>query len=343
MAFRSISASVGKHNNGQTNCYNHLPDQSTIIGLLNSIPAANGGTAGDRNRLLSLPYELKPPTCAPGLYDAIRAFQSRQNMLGMRPLLSVDGHVDPGGATLQRLNGLADDTLIVLAPIPSPHSAAPVPPAPTPQTLTLSGTDWDFLDLTEVSLALGPVRIGSGQIQVRNAENVIGLNFASAGIQAGVSPIPGVPDSAFGTFVRGNLSSFLKLFFSPQAHPFKVGDIFKNPLNVAGDLKLRDLTTGLMVVLKGETGVVINGTQVSLVFFGVPFFQGLSGVFLPAAPFAILEALGRLLLEGKFPLPNAVGTFAKTSPGIAGASVSGSTAWITNAQLQGFSRNAGRR
>jgi hypothetical protein len=38
-------------------------------------------------------------------------------------------------------------------------------------------------------------------------------------------------------------------------------------------------------------------------------------------------------MEGKFPMPNAVGTFGKTSSGIAGGSLSVATARITNAQF----------
>jgi hypothetical protein len=101
MSFQTISASVGMHKDGTTNCFNQPADVSTIVKLLNSISSAEGGTK-DSN-LLSF-------ASATQLYQAIRSFQQKQNALGRLPLLSVDGHVDPNDKTLARLNSLSSAT-----------------------------------------------------------------------------------------------------------------------------------------------------------------------------------------------------------------------------------------
>jgi hypothetical protein len=90
-----IDASVGKHKNGTTECYNVTKDQSTIIRLLNRIGRSDSGC-----REAPLPDHPLWGKCSPALYQAILTFQRRHG-------LSVDGHVDPRGATLRKLNGLA--------------------------------------------------------------------------------------------------------------------------------------------------------------------------------------------------------------------------------------------
>jgi len=97
MSSETIGASVGMHNNGATNCFNQAPDVAKIIKLLNMISAAEGGAAADK--LPSSPSAIQ-------LYRPILRFQQVQNNLGRTPRLSVDGHVDPGDATLARLNQL---------------------------------------------------------------------------------------------------------------------------------------------------------------------------------------------------------------------------------------------
>lgn len=92
-----IHASVGMHKNGTKNCYNLPPDVQAIVELLNLVSAAEGA-----------PADPMSPSASPAdLYRAIRNFQQKQNDLGRVPRLSVDGHVDPFGPTLARLNQLA--------------------------------------------------------------------------------------------------------------------------------------------------------------------------------------------------------------------------------------------
>jgi hypothetical protein len=92
----SIGASVGMHNNGTTNCYNRPLDVEKIVNLLNGVAVSDGGPS------------VKLPDSPSGrqLYQAILRLQQTQNNKGSTPRLSVDGHVDPGGNTLARLNFL---------------------------------------------------------------------------------------------------------------------------------------------------------------------------------------------------------------------------------------------
>jgi hypothetical protein len=106
-----IQASVGMHHDGSVNCFNLPKDVATIIGLLNSISDTEGGTSGPSSTPLG-------PSASPRqLFEAILKFQQKQNDAGRTPRLSVDGHVDPGAATLARLNEIS-------------HRAKPAPPSP---------------------------------------------------------------------------------------------------------------------------------------------------------------------------------------------------------------------
>jgi hypothetical protein len=91
-----ISASVGKYAHGAKECYNVPKDQSTVIRLLNQISRSEGG-----RKESPLANNPRWGVCAPGLYQAILDFQAHNTGL------SVDGHVDPGGATVGKLNELA--------------------------------------------------------------------------------------------------------------------------------------------------------------------------------------------------------------------------------------------
>lgn len=110
-----IQASVGMYNTGTTPRHNLPGDVKTIIDLLNSIP---GGEGGKKDSAISA-SGVSPKI----LYDSIRIFQQKQNGLGKTPRLSVDGHVDPGGQTLNRLNALAGGK-----PAPQPYFLRARPP-----------------------------------------------------------------------------------------------------------------------------------------------------------------------------------------------------------------------
>jgi hypothetical protein len=113
MAARKIHASVGMHKNGTRNCFNLPSDVKTIVDLLNLVSSSDGA-----------PDDPLPASPSPTeLYQSIINFQQTQNDLGRMPRLSVDGHVDPGAPTLDRLNRLADRA-------PAPY--LPVLPDPVP-------------------------------------------------------------------------------------------------------------------------------------------------------------------------------------------------------------------
>lgn len=100
MGAERIHASVGMHHNGTVNCYNRKEDVTVVIKLLNAISNTEGGT-----KEAPLAASLSPKQ----LFFAILKFQKTQNERGRRvPRLSVDGHVDPGAATLDRLSEVAN-------------------------------------------------------------------------------------------------------------------------------------------------------------------------------------------------------------------------------------------
>src|SRR5262249_2795814 len=89
----STKASVGVRDDGFTQCHNNPQDQSAVVGLLNQISQVDGGCK-------EAPLAIKPRWgfCSPALHQAILKFRRKNKGL------SVDGHVDPGGATLRKLN-----------------------------------------------------------------------------------------------------------------------------------------------------------------------------------------------------------------------------------------------
>jgi hypothetical protein len=89
-----MQASVGVANGKQ--CYNTLRDQNIVIDLLNRIPGSLGGTAEN-----PLSQATHWGVCPPRLHRVIYDFQLRHR-------LSADGHVDPGEATIKKLNELAN-------------------------------------------------------------------------------------------------------------------------------------------------------------------------------------------------------------------------------------------
>ncbi len=106
----SIKASVGIRDDGVTQCHNATQDQSVVVGLLNQISQADGGCK-------EAPLAIKPRWgfCPPELHQAILRFQRKNKGL------SVDGHVDPGAATLRKLNEIASRAV---PPSSSPTTAS---------------------------------------------------------------------------------------------------------------------------------------------------------------------------------------------------------------------------
>lgn len=88
-----ITASVGMVD-GSTQCYNVASDQETVQNLLNDILLSAGG-AGH-----SLADPIQWGVVSPSLYQAIINFQTSNG-------LSVDGHVDPHGSAIARMETLA--------------------------------------------------------------------------------------------------------------------------------------------------------------------------------------------------------------------------------------------
>jgi hypothetical protein len=319
MAFDTIQASVGKHHNGTVNCFNLPSDVVVIVKLLNFIAKADGGTSDDR---------LDARASAANLYTAILRFQATQNTSGRMPRLSVDGHVDPGGTTLLRLNQFARK--------PGPVEPPDVPEEPiiwSPESpmrlIPLFATDWRFADAADAALALGNLRLATGRFRLQRADSIVDVHFHGIGFQiGGVSPFPSGP-TALLKFIRGNLSSFLKLALSPSTL-FVDGTILKNPVNVSGDLELRHLTEGFLIIFKGDTGVFVQGAQALLVYFGVSLSLILgTSTIVPNLPAIVVASL----IEGRLPFPNAVGILGKVSGGPAGSSISVTVGRIVNARI----------
>lgn len=112
---KTIRASVGLINGKQ--CYNRLDDLNVVFDLLNGIPAESGGLMV--RGLSQLKPSFQAGTCPAILHKGILSFQSFN-----RAELAVDGHVDPGGKTIAKLNQQQP-----LAPLPN---VAPAPPALPP-------------------------------------------------------------------------------------------------------------------------------------------------------------------------------------------------------------------
>jgi len=88
-----ITASVGMVD-GSTQCYNVASDQEIVQDLLNNILLSAGG-AGH-----SLSDPIQWGVVSPSLYQAIINFQTSNG-------LSVDGHVDPHGSAIARMEALS--------------------------------------------------------------------------------------------------------------------------------------------------------------------------------------------------------------------------------------------
>jgi hypothetical protein len=92
----SIAASVGRVDRKRS-CYNRWIDRETIRLLLNTIPKRDGGAS------FSLAPEMVPPgLISDKLYHAILDFQTFHS--GSPYHLFVDGHIDPHGKGIEKLN-----------------------------------------------------------------------------------------------------------------------------------------------------------------------------------------------------------------------------------------------
>jgi len=107
-----IQARVGRHNkqNGR-HCQNWADDQRIIVGLLNRIPAHQGGAGG------TLKPRLVAGIASDDLFAAILRFEDA-HFPGQR-----SGFVDPSGQMLKRLEVLADSSHT--QPLPEPDMAEP--------------------------------------------------------------------------------------------------------------------------------------------------------------------------------------------------------------------------
>jgi hypothetical protein len=110
----SIRGSVGKFASRTKQCFNFAPDQFKVIFLLNRIASADAGTEGNLEEDIS---NIAPGVATDDLVDAIEAFQSGQKLL-------VDGHVDPGEATITRLSALAAKSKVAGSGFPATERGA---------------------------------------------------------------------------------------------------------------------------------------------------------------------------------------------------------------------------
>jgi len=168
--FDSIQASVGKYNNGATNCYNVPKDVAVVVKLLNLIAQADGGT--NENKLTATPSPDQ-------LFRAILRFQQTQNNLGKTPRLSVDGHVDPGGLTLSRLNQVARR----IGPI-DPPDFPPDPPIPIPNPpILFRRSAWRIINTGNIDFSVLFAALSGGVITLQKMPepNIFNLLFAAVG------------------------------------------------------------------------------------------------------------------------------------------------------------------
>ncbi len=168
-----IKASVGIA--GGKQCYNVVSDQLIIIDLLNSIPVANGGCR--EKRLSGAP---RWGVCSGALHSAIVAFQSANG-------LSVDGHVDPGGRMIQKLNLLS---LLHQDPgnlTPQFGPDLPYPIGPTGESKPPAIWRVSDLSLSGLSVVSGAgAGAYSGQIKFSHPDNGdVALSIRGSGFAAG--------------------------------------------------------------------------------------------------------------------------------------------------------------
>lgn len=142
-----IDASIGKHRNGSTQCYNLPKDQLRVADLLDLVPKTQGGTEG--TLMLSLD-KIRWGIVDERLYKAVQVFQRKQ-------FGTTDGHVDPNQRTIRKLEELAFATDPTKT---TPDNRLPNQPnfdAPTPNDLPKTDSkfnNWFSFGLDAVGMGL---------------------------------------------------------------------------------------------------------------------------------------------------------------------------------------------
>jgi hypothetical protein len=155
-------------------------DVKTVVELLNNIGADRGGTRE---------APILTSSSARTLHDAIFRFQMKQNGLGRLPLLSGDGHVDPGDKTIVRLNQEAsppvgpDNPPVHILPAPVPV----VPPGVAPP----ASTAWHIVNSKSLSLSgliAGAAFLNMDLTHDSEPSQIFEVNFIGGGVSLG--PLP---------------------------------------------------------------------------------------------------------------------------------------------------------
>lgn len=172
--FQPVGASVGVANGRQM--ANRIADQETVMNLLSRIPSAEGGA-----RLPEGPMPFPAPKagfCHPILHQAILNFQRVQRAT----VIHVDGHVDPGGRSIARLNQLANG------------AATPAPAAPLRKTNTRFLIQ--FVGAKSVGIGIGLAR-SKARFGIADAANHLVAEYDFEGGSFGVGLLSAQGDGGF--------------------------------------------------------------------------------------------------------------------------------------------------
>ncbi|HLJ49558.1 MAG TPA: hypothetical protein VKU01_26275 [Bryobacteraceae bacterium] len=254
----AIGASVGVANGKQ--CYNVPADQAVVQNLLSQIPASMGGTCGKTNWTTPL-WKL----CAADLHKAILQFQR----VNSGRLAAADGHVDPGGATIQLMNRLASTEEGGVpgsgeSPAESDRAGGHGGLADSDRTpnvkvdlapLFAAGlveTNWQLKSSSSVGISIAFVGGGSGHFYLSHGSEEYTLRYTTLGGSLGVAPV----SVSLGTKSMDSSGSKLYTFSSRP------------------DLDLKDLEGGLqMVTISLDLGFAkaknfATGGYGSVIWFG---------------------------------------------------------------------------
>ena len=253
----SIKASVGIHSGKQ--CYNVVADQQVVIGLLNRVSMSNGGTREQ-------PLDASPRwgMCSPALQKAILRFQAIYS-------LSQDGHVDPGGQTIRRMNQAAGDVLQGGPGAVGKKGAGVAGNYPEPWYV-------DSLSLSGVSV-INDVGGGAyrGSISVVNADSgEFTFAIMGGGVAVGISD--GVPKSVLGAAVNTLTSSLGGSLANLDSDTSGVC------IPMRGGLNRTSFNGSCLGMFIGE-GLTIYGASQWALFFGMPgaYFDTGVGLVMPMA------------------------------------------------------------